>query len=191
MSRSDRELMVAYSKGDDQALAELYDRYERALVNFFFKMCYDRDQAEDLTHDTFVRIMRHRRKYKPKAAFRTFLYTVARNLWIDAYRSRKAAPRTVSTDRQTTEDGRSLLDLLPSAEDGVIKRVSDAEAARCVRDALEDLPDGQRMVFVMAEYQGLKYREIADILDVPEGTIKSRMHAAVKRLRGILGRTLS
>ena len=191
MPRSDRELMVAYSEGEDQALAELYDRYERALVNYFFKMCYDRNLAEDLTHDTFVKIMRHRLKYQPKAAFRTFLYTVARNLWIDAYRSRKAAPRTVSTEKQITEDGGTLLDLLPSVEEGVIKRLSDAEAARCVREALEDLPEGQRAVFVMAEFQGLKYREIADILDVPEGTVKSRMHAAVKRLRGTLGRTLS
>ncbi len=73
----------------------------------------------------------------------------------------------------------------------MVKRLSDAEAARCVREALEDLPEGQRAVFVMAESQGLKYREIAHILGVPEGTVKSRMHAAVKRLRGTLGRTLS
>ncbi|MHC4492495.1 MAG: sigma factor-like helix-turn-helix DNA-binding protein, partial [Planctomycetota bacterium] len=72
----------------------------------------------------------------------------------------------------------------------VVKRLADREAADLVRTAVEDLPEGQRMVFLLAEAQGLKYREISEILEIPIGTVKSRMNAAVGRLRGLLGRVL-
>jgi len=190
MPRSDRELMVAFKEGDEEAFAALYDRHSRALINFFYKMCYDRALAEDLMQDTFVKILRHRRKYRPQATFKTFLYTVAKNLWIDRHRSQKAAPRTVSTELRVHEDGSTLGDLLPNAAESPVARLADQEAADLVKQALLDLPEGQRLVFVMAEAQGLKYREISDILEIPVGTVKSRMNAAVTRLRGLLGRVL-
>jgi len=182
--------MVAFKEGDPDALAALYDRHGRALVNFFHKMCYDRALAEDLTQETFLRLIRHREKYEPKATFRTYLYTVARNLWIDRYRSRKSAPRTVSADLRIHEDGATVGDLVPAKGDSAVERLATKEAAAMVRTALEEIPEKQRMVFLLAESQGLKYREIADILELPVGTVKSRMNAAVTRLRGMLGHVL-
>ena len=187
MPRSDRELMVAFKEGDPEAFDTLLRRHERALINYFYKMCYDRSLAEDLKQETFLRILRSAHRYRPEASFKTYLYTVARNLWIDRHRSRKAAPRTVSADLRINEDGSTLGDLLESRERGTVRELSDQEAAGVVRAALEDLPEGQRMVFVLAFDQGLKYREISTVLGIPEGTIKSRMHAAVSRLRGLLG----
>jgi RNA polymerase sigma-70 factor (ECF subfamily) len=179
--------MVAFQEGDPEAFDTLLRRHERALVNYFYKMCYDRALAEDLKQETFLRILRSAHRYRPEASFKTYLYTVARNLWIDRHRSRKAAPRTVSADLRINEDGATLGDLIESRERGTVRELSDQEAAGVVRAALEDLPEGQRMVFVLAFDQGLKYREISAVLGIPEGTIKSRMHAAVSRLRGLLG----
>jgi len=179
--------MVAFKEGDPEAFDTLLRRHERALINYFYKMCYDRAQAEDLKQETFLRILRSAQRYRPEATFKTYLYTVARNLWIDRHRSRKAAPRTVSADLRIGEDGSTLGDLIQSRGRGTLAELSDQEAAGAVRSALEDLPEGQRMVFVLAFDQGLKYREISAVLGVPEGTIKSRMHAAVARLRGLLG----
>lgn len=186
MPRSDRELMVAFKEGDPEAFDALLRRHERAVVNYFYKMCYDRSAAEDLKQETFFRILRSAHRYRPEATFKTYLYTVARNLWIDRHRSRKAAPKAVSADLRLNEEGATIGDLLESREPGTLREVANREAAGLVRCALETLPEGQRMVFVLAFDQGLKYREISQIMDVPEGTIKSRMHAAVTRLRGVL-----
>jgi RNA polymerase sigma-70 factor (ECF subfamily) len=182
--------MVAFQEGDDEAFAALYDRHQRMLINFFYKMCYDRALAEDLTQEAFLRLIRHRGRYRPEATFRTYLYTVARNLLIDRHRSRKAAPRTVSTDLRIQEDGATIGDLVESREEAIQKRVADREAVELVREALETLPEAQRDVYVLAEAQGLKYREVADVLGIPVGTVKSRMNAAVTRLRGMLGHVL-
>lgn len=182
--------MCAYQAGDEEAFAGLFDRYQRPLLTFFYKMCYDRAMAEDLTQETFLRLIRHKAGWRPDASFATWLYTVARNLWIDRHRSRRAAPKTVSADLPTSEEGGTAGDRLETREEDPVKQVADREAAGLVRRAIEDLPEGQRMVFLLAETQGLKYREIAEILEVPVGTVKSRMNAAVVRLRAFLGRVL-
>jgi len=190
MPRSDGELMVAFKEGDQEAFATLYDRHTRALINFFYKMCYDRALAEDLMQDTFLKLLRHRGKYRPEASFKTFLYTVAKNLWIDRHRSQKAHPKTVSAEIRVHEDGATLGDLVEAATESPVQRLADREAAELVQEALLGLPEGQRLVFVMAEAQGLRYREISEILGIPVGMVKSRMNAAVTHLRGLLGRVL-
>lgn len=190
MPRNDRELMVAFQEGDEEAFRELYERHAHALINFCHKMCYDRDIAEDMAQETFLRIIRSRNSYRPEAAFTTYLYTVAKNLWIDRYRSLKAAPKPVSADQPVGDGDTTLGESVEGREEGPVKQVADREAARLVQAAIEELPEAQRLVFVLAEAQGLKYREIADILEVPVGTVKSRMNAAVTRLRGLLGHLL-
>ena len=96
MPRSDRELMVAFQEGDSEAFDALLVRYERLLANYFYKQCYDRTFALDLVQETFLRILKSAHRYRPEAKFKTFLFTVARNLWIDQHRSRKSAPRIMS-----------------------------------------------------------------------------------------------
>ncbi|MHC4450804.1 MAG: RNA polymerase sigma factor [Planctomycetota bacterium] len=190
MSRSDRELMVAFQGGDPEAFDVLLRRYERMLANYFYKQCYDRTFAQDLVQETFLRILRSAHRYRPEAKFKTFLFTVARNLWIDNHRSRKAAPRTISADLPLGEDGATLADMVPNDEAAAVTRLEDREAASMVREALQELPDGQREVWLLAVDQDLKQREIAQVLEIPLGTVKSRMNAAVTRLRGLLGGAL-
>ncbi|MHC4941092.1 MAG: RNA polymerase sigma factor [Planctomycetota bacterium] len=190
MSRSDRELMVAFQEGDPEAFDVLLRRYERMLANYFHKQCYDRTFAQDLVQETFLRVLRSAHRYRPEAKFKTFLFTVARNLWIDQHRSRKAAPRTISADLPLGEEGATLAELVPDREAAATDRLQDREAAALVRDALLELPDGQREVWLLAVDQDLKQREIAEVLGIPLGTVKSRMNAAVTRLRGLLGGAL-
>jgi RNA polymerase sigma-70 factor (ECF subfamily) len=182
--------MVALRKGDQEAFTALHDRYARELVNYFNRQCYDRALAEDLKQETFLRIFLARDRYRPEATFRTFLYTVARNLWIDRYRSRKSAPPMISGDLRVGEDGARIVDLLPADGRGVVNEIADHEAVELVRQARDRLPEAQREVFLLVQEQGLKYREVAEILDVPVGTVKSRMNAALTTLRGLLGREL-
>jgi len=182
--------MVAFQEGDPEAFDALLRRYERMLANYFYKQCYDRTLAQDLVQDTFLRILRSAHRYRPEAKFKTYLFTVARNLWIDHHRSRKAAPRTISADIPLAEDGATLADLVPTEERTQPERLEDREAAALVRRALEQLPEGQREVWLLAVDQDLKQREIAEVLDIPLGTVKSRMNAAVSRLRGLLGGAL-
>ena len=182
--------MVAYQGGDSEAFRELYDRHARALINFFYKMTCDRAMSEDLTQEAFIRLIRFRDRYRPEATFRTFMYRVAKNLWIDQYRSKKNAPHTVSSDKRIGEGGATVGDMLQSGDTGQGERAEQKEAAALIHKALEQLPEGQRMVFLLAETEGLKYREISEILDIPVGTIKSRMNAAVHRLRGLLGHVI-
>jgi RNA polymerase sigma-70 factor (ECF subfamily) len=182
--------MVAFQEGDPEAFDALLRRYERMLANYFYKQCYDRTLAQDLVQETFLRILRSAHRYRPEAKFKTFLFTVARNLWIDQHRSRKAAPRTVSADVPWGDEGATLAEAVPSEDTSAESRMAHREAASLVREALQELPEGQREVWILAIDQDLKQREIASILDIPVGTVKSRMNAAVTRLRGLLGGAL-
>lgn len=182
-------LMERFRSGDRSALEELVSRHHASLVRYFHLQSRSRETAEDLAQEVWVRVVRHHRNYRPTARFVTYLFSIARNLWIDQYRSRKAAPPMVSADREVGgegEDGVRLSSLLPSSEPEPFEKASVHEEAGRVREALERLPDGLREVFELGEIQGLKYSDVAEILDIPVGTVKSRMHAAVHRLREAL-----
>ncbi len=182
-------LMERFQSGDRSALEELVARHHASLVRWFHLQSRSRETAEDLAQETWVRVIRHQRNYRPTARFVTYLFAIARNLWIDQYRSRKAAPPTVSADSEVGgkgEDGVRLSSLLPSDEPEPFEKASVHEEAGRVKEALEGLPDGLREVFELGEIEGLKYADVAEILDIPVGTVKSRMHAAVQRLRAAL-----
>ncbi len=185
----DFELMERFRRGDRAALDELVERHHASLVRYFFHQSRSRETAEDLAQETWVRVIRHRADYRPTARFPTYLFSIARNLWIDRYRSQKAAPPTVSADRELggeEEGGATLGSFLPSREPEPSERASVHEEAERVRAAVERLPPGLRDVFDLGEVQGLRYQDVAGILDIPVGTVKSRMHAAVQRLREAL-----
>jgi RNA polymerase sigma-70 factor (ECF subfamily) len=184
----DFELMERFRLDDRSALDALVDRHHASLVRYFHVQSRSRETAEDLAQEVWVRVIRHRRDYRPSARFQTYLFAIARNLWIDRYRSNRAAPPMVSADKEVggEEDGASLGSFLPSRETEPSERASVLEEAERVRAALERLPPGLRDVFELGEVQGMKYRDVSEVLDIPVGTVKSRMHAAVQRLREAL-----
>lgn len=166
---SDFDLMASIRDGDQGAFLTLVRRHQDALVNFFHRLGAYTD-AEDLVQETFLRVFRYRDKYRPDAKFTTFLYTIGRHAWADGLRKQKKQ-ETVS-ERVTLES---------SISDRV--EVHGAEARMDAQVALDMLPEKLRIVLVMSFYQGLRYEEIAEILEVPVGTVKSRVFLAMERMR--------
>lgn len=190
MPRSDAELMLACKGGDAGAFTELVHRHQRPLLNFFYHLVWDRQQSEDMTQEVFLRLHSHASTYEPQAKFTTYMYRVARNLWIDRLRSAAVSPKPVSLDAAADADGEdSLGSRVSRREPGPLENLERAELQKRVRGAIEKLPEGLREVVVLGELHGLPYQEIASILSIPVGTVKSRMHAAVSRLRELMGVT--
>ena len=132
------------------------------------------EEAEDLVQEAFLRVYRGRKKYHPRAKFSTWLYTIAKNQAIDAMRRTGRHP-TVSLDQSTeTEDGdiQSLLSLVENRQQGPSDAALGEEPKQLIRASVDRLPDFLRQVVLLAYYQGLKYREIADVLGIPVGTVR-------------------
>lgn len=190
----DAQLMERFAAGDDDAFREIVERHNGPLFRFFMRRCFDRALAEDCVQEVFLRLVRHRGRWRPDAKFTTYLYRIAENYWIDKYRSRKAKPPMGSLSTSFDEDGPSLGDVVPAETPGPEGQARNHELAERIERAVAQLSEAQRSVFVLAETSGMKYAEIGRVLDIPVGTVKSRMHAAVSRLRELLeedGRDLS
>ncbi|MBN1947155.1 MAG: RNA polymerase sigma factor [Bradymonadales bacterium] len=189
-AEGDEDLMLQYASGDLAAFEELLRRHERPVYNFIARYLGDRAAAEDLVQEVFLRVIRTRKRYKKKAKFRTWLFTITRNVCIDRMRSlgrrsEVSLNRCVSSDGD--ESGATFLDQLtdeePSGGSGSMIR---AEFRNRLQRALEELPAEQREVFIMKEFSGMKFREIADAVGSNENTVKSRMRYALETLRGHL-----
>jgi RNA polymerase sigma-70 factor (ECF subfamily) len=189
MTEPDSELMERYRDGDEDAFRLIVQRFQRPLINFFFRLTWDRFAAEDYAQEVFVRLIRHRANYRPTAKFSTYLFRIAKNYWIDRYRERATSPRPASLEATVggeDGDGPSLRNTVASDLPGAEELLDRKEIRRRVREALLLLPEEQRLVFVLSENQGLRYSDIAQVMEIPVGTVKSRMHAAVLRLRELL-----
>lgn len=186
--RSDEELLLAYrDHGERRAFEELVHRYESELYSYLRSYLGDAQMAEDAFQTTFLQVHLKCGQFDPDRKVRPWLYTVATNQAIDAQR-RNRRHRMVSLDRRASAEGPlgeesgPLMNLLDSAEAGPDDLFQSAEEGQYVRDAVDRLPEVLRQVVLLVYYQGLKYREAADILAVPVGTVKSRLHAAILKL---------
>ncbi len=183
---SDEELLVRFRKGRTEAFGVLVRRYERELYGYLRRYVGDANLAEDVFQNTFLQLYTKIEQYEPGRPVRPWLYTIATHQAIDALR-RNGRHQAVSLDRERREtsegDLRQLMDTLESSGPGPFERAHGEERRELVRASVERLPDFLRQVVTLAYYQGLKYREIADILGIPVGTVKSRLHAALVKLQ--------
>lgn len=180
MDDPDRSIMERTRAGDQEAMVDLVKRFQDELVGFFYHLSWDQTVSEELAQDVFVNCWRARERWEPTARVRTWLYRIAHNRWIDQCRRKH---RHFSLDAESGEQGLRLADVLPAKPLPTSDDQDDQRIRSRVQTAVEALPEGQRAVFVLANQQGLKYSEISDILHIPEGTVKSRMHSAVRQLR--------
>lgn len=180
-AQAELALMARVRDGDREAVIAIVERYQSELIGFFYHLCWDQLAAEELAQDVFVRLYSARERWQPTARLRTWIYRIAHNLWIDSLRRRRGL---VSLDAERGEAGLRLSEVLPAAA-GADPDAGDRDAQirERVRSALAELPEGQREVFVLANNHGMKYQDIAASLGIPEGTVKSRMHHAVRFLR--------
>ncbi len=173
----DADLMLRVRSQDDEAaFALLVSRHQKSLLNFFIRSGVQYD-SEDLVQQTFLRLYRYRQRYVASAKFTTFLFLLARQVWIDELRRRQRRQRLAeSLAAEPYEE--FAAPAAPSA--GV---AGDLDLAR----ALAALSEGLRQVIELAVYQDLPYADVAEILKIPVGTVKSRMFNALAKLREMLG----
>jgi RNA polymerase sigma-70 factor, ECF subfamily len=182
---SDEELLARFCKGNREAFAVLVHRYERELYGYLCRYLDDSSLAEDVFQNAFLQVYLKIDHYEPGRKVRPWLYTIAINQAIDALR-RKGRRQTVSLDR-LQEDSQTPLgadrlrqleaDVLDPSETAVLE-----ERRLAIREVVNGLPEYLRQVVILGYYQGLKYQEIADILNIPLGTVKSRLNAALHKL---------
>jgi len=176
--------MERLAVGDESALEELYERWSRPLLSFLYGMCRDRALCEDLMQGVFLKVWRAAPRYRPIAKFSTWLFQIARNHWLNEREKKMRRIRPVSLDGGATDDdGPRLVHQVASGDPTPETRALSGELGDHIAAAVERLPEKLRDVWVLGAGQGLPYKEVAEILDIPVGTVKSRMFQAVRTLR--------
>jgi RNA polymerase sigma-70 factor (ECF subfamily) len=170
--------------GDRAAFQELYDAHKGPLFSFLFRLCWDKTVAEDCLQEVFIAAWKGAATWEPHAQVNTWLFRIARNLWINEGRKAKRRPALFSF--LGSSEGENAPPDFPDDDTGPVDASQAVEARAAVRRAIEQLPEHERMVVLLSEFEGLKYAEIAEVLDIPVGTVKSRMSSASERLRALL-----
>jgi RNA polymerase sigma-70 factor, ECF subfamily len=180
----DETLMLRYQRGDVGAFEILLARHERPVFNFLMRSVGSASIAEDLLQDTFLRVIKGAQSYKQQAKFTTWLYTIARNLCVDRSRRQKHR-KAQSLDQPMRDDEGSgtLLDVVAGDDVGAERQAIGAELQQKLEAAIASLSEEQREIFVLRQVQGIPFKEIAEIVGIPENTAKSRMRYALEKLR--------
>ena len=184
---SDEEILERLRSGERELFGALVRKYERELFGYLRRYLGDEDLAADVFQNTFVQVFVKISQYQPGRPARPWLYAIATNQAIDALRRRnrrvdgKTDP-VLTGDGSSDDNARPLFEILHAKDPGPVQQAESAELRQLVRDAVDQLPDLLRQVVVLAYFQGLRYQEIADTLDIPLGTVKSRLHAALAKL---------
>jgi len=181
--QSDAELMAGAKRGDTDAFGVIADRYKDWLQRIFYHLFWDWEEAEDAAQEVLLRVWLARERYEPRAKFSTYLFTIARNYWLSTRARVNARREAVSLQEEfgpaVSATLRQMADQAESVEDTVIR---GHELFR-IRQAIDELPESHRLVFILCHFEGLRYAQVAEMLGIPEGTVKSRLSRAVGRLR--------
>ncbi len=184
-SRTDEEAMwMVRTQNDHQAFARLVKRWEGPIRRLCARMTGDPDRGEDLKQEVFIRLFEKRGDYQPTARFSTYLWRMALNRCYDELRRQKRQ-RALISEADEAENGAGIEDK-PSDAPGPDARAAAADEGEFVRQALLQLPEIYRAVVVLRHYEGLKLPKIAEVLEIPEGTVNSRMAEALSRLGRLL-----
>ena len=181
---TDVQLIEQFLKGNVQAFNTLIWRYEASLYNFILRVIGDRDQARDLCQMTCIRIYKEVKRLRDPDKFKSWMYRIAMNLCLDEIKKQKKH-RTISIFANQSTDNENNVPFqfedenLQAPDDSVHQR----QLSNILNQALQDLPEEQRMVIVMKQYHELKFTEIADILGEPVNTVKSRLYYGLKAMR--------
>ena len=187
---TDEELLDRFRRGHAEAFGLLVRRYERELYGYLRRYLGDGDLADDVFQNTFLQLYTKIGQYEAGRPVRPWLYTIATHQAIDALR-RNGRHQALSLDQNRKElpngEVRSLVELLEARGPGTLDVLHGEERRQRVRASVEALPEFLKQVVLLAYYQGLKYREVADVLGIPVGTVKSRLHAALVKLQEAWG----
>jgi len=189
---SDEALMLEHGKGSEACYAELVRRHQKGVLNFTFRMVNNRHVAEELTQEVFIALVRNADRYQPTAKFTTYMYTIASNIVSKEWARQKRRPKAFSLSGWWSgHDGDDESDPLEQMSDeraNVLLAFQKGEISEAVNEALRHLPEHQRETFILRRFQDMSYEEIAEVMEVPVGTVKSRVVRAERALRPYLER---
>lgn len=185
-AQDDTAVVEAFLGGEERAFQELVERYQTRLLNFIYRTIGDRERAEDLVQEVFIRVYRHLHRFDREKKFSTWVYTIASNLAKNELRNRSRNPLVLfQTMRSTWEDEERPLQF-----EDTTARPDDLYRKRFLQELVEDtvakLPEHHRQVFVLRELEGKSYEEIAEITDCNLGTVKSRLNRARNAFAAII-----
>ena len=187
---ADAAAMVRLRDGDDLVLNELMARWRQPLANYLARFCGNEATALDLAQETFVRVYESRARYDARGKFATWLYTIAGNLARNAHRWQQRHP-TASLDAPTDENGGTLATHLADAAPAPDAKAEARERASAVRAAISELPEDQRTVVLMSEYEDLPHADVAAVLGCTAKAVETRLYRARQTLREKLSRWLN
>jgi len=179
---TDEQLIAAFQQGDEQGFVHLVDRYKDRLVNFVYRFLNDMTDAEDLVQETFLKVYKKKHSYREIAKFSTWIYTIAGNLARSELRKRKRR-KTYTMSALSFEDQEfTPVDTGKDTEGIVFNSYAGEEIMR----AIEQLPEPFKTITILRDIQELSYEDISTILDIPMGTVKSRVNRARLKLQETL-----
>ena len=181
----DDQLMIRIQSGDSRAFEELVDRYQAALIGFFFRNTHDRQASEDLTQETLLRVFNQSWDYIPLGRFRAWMYRIGRNLMIDSIRkqSHDALVKAVLGKKEDEDDALARLagEVLPPDQ-----KAYQRELFQLVDQLLDEVPEEQRLTFTLHHYSGLTLSEVAEVMESSLPTTKSRLRLTREKLQKML-----
>ena len=176
---SDEQLMLLFQGGNENAYIELANRYKDKLINFIFNYLGDIESSEDVVQETMIKLYQKKHYYKEIAKFSTWLYTIAKNLANTELRKRKQRKTTLLS--QFSKDDK-MYDL-PSNDNEVGQEIQTEIVNKIIREAINQLSEKFKTVITLRDIQQLSYEDISEIIDVPIGTVKSRINRARLQLQ--------
>lgn len=188
MQQPDEELIRLAQRGDVGAVSALYVRHQRKLLNTLYRLTGDRALAEDLTQETFLRVVRHLPKYRPIGSVGGWIFRIGKNLALNSFRDRKAL-KEVSLEEPVTdsEEGVTKEEMIPHGGPGPDQEANSRETEQEIQQALLKLPPVFREALILCDIQGHAYKEAAEALECSINTVASRLARARSKMAELLG----
>ena len=181
--QSDAELLVLYNAGEEAAFREIINRYKNSLYAFLRQFLNQQDLVEDVFQETFIQLFTSRDSFDPSRPLRPWLFTIAANKAKDALRKQqRTAAIPIGTIAEPQEMSfEDVLNVISSDSTAPYERLQENETALSVREIIANMPENLREILILAYFNKFSYKQMAQILSIPIGTVKSRLHTAVGR----------
>ena len=182
MSLSDNELIIQANNGNHSAFEELIYRYDKSVLSIALNYVHDNDDAKDIYQEVFIRVYRSLKKFEMRSEFSTWLFRIATNVCL-TYKSRSKKHLQLSINEEFEEDEHKKSYELISDNRDPGELATNTELGSLISDAVDSLSDKQRITFTLKHYEGYKIKEIAEMLNCKEGTVKKYLFDAIRNLR--------
>lgn len=192
----DAQLMLRFQNGDTGAFDTLFEKHMRRIIQYVYRFVRNREVAEELAQEVFLKVYENASGYRPRAKFLSWLYTIATNICLNEIRKPQFRARHQSLDDSIAGSaGADTMRHEIAVERGPDMELERVELERAIKGALGQIPEKQRVAFILSKYQELSYAEIADVLKISEKAVKSLIHRAkealAERLEPLMGELLA